>query len=91
MHKSRGFAFINFYERSSAAAAIAALDGYGYDHLILSVSWADPDAAAAPQHVPGPGAFPSLGGGRAPPPSFRNPSDSQAVDKYDKHIYGRDM
>lgn len=39
---SRGFAFINFYERQDAQAAIDKLDGHGYDHLILSVSWAAP-------------------------------------------------
>ena len=44
--QSRGFAFINFYDREDAARAIAALDGHGYDHLILSVSWANPSGAS---------------------------------------------
>jgi hypothetical protein len=39
---SRGFAFINFYERDDAQKSIDKLDGHGYDHLILSVSWAAP-------------------------------------------------
>mmetsp|Transcript_11820 Transcript_11820/g.35006 ORF Transcript_11820/g.35006 Transcript_11820/m.35006 type:complete len:328 (+) Transcript_11820:47-1030(+) len=39
---SRGFAFINFYQREDAQAAIDKLDGHGYDHLILSVAWAAP-------------------------------------------------
>lgn len=39
---SRGFAFINFYSRQHAQAAIDKLNGHGYDHLILSVSWATP-------------------------------------------------
>lgn len=39
---SRGFAFINFYQREDAQSAIDKLDGHGYDHLILSVSWAAP-------------------------------------------------
>ena len=71
--QSRGFAFINFYNRDDAAQAITALDGHGYDHLILSVSWANP-SAAAPTSAPSMGrdAFPTLGGagppgGGAPP------------------------
>eukprot|EP00887_Chlorella_sp_A99_P007692 scaffold20.g7692.t1 len=40
--ESRGFAFVNFVHREDAARAIAKLDGYGYDNLILSVSWAAP-------------------------------------------------
>jgi len=39
---SRGFAFVNFYSRDDAQTAINKLDGHGYDHLILSVSWAAP-------------------------------------------------
>jgi len=62
--QSRGFAFINFFHKQDAAAAIAKLDGHGYDHLILSVSWANPSAAAPAQKAPGMSAeaFPSLGG-----------------------------
>jgi len=61
--QSRGFAFINFFQKEDAAAAIAKLDGHGYDHLILSVSWANPSAAPA-QKAPGMSAeaFPTLGG-----------------------------
>jgi len=43
-HESRGFAFINFVNRDDAARAIKALDGYGYDNLILRVEWAAPRA-----------------------------------------------
>ena len=55
--------FINFFQKEDAAAAIAKLDGHGYDHLILSVSWANPSAAPA-QKAPGMSAeaFPTLGG-----------------------------
>ncbi|KAL3898694.1 MAG: hypothetical protein SGPRY_012787 [Prymnesium sp.] len=41
-HQSRGFAFINFVNRQDAQSAISKLDGHGYAHLILSVSWATP-------------------------------------------------
>lgn len=40
--ESRGFAFVNFVHREDAQRAINKLDGYGYDNLILSVSWAAP-------------------------------------------------
>lgn len=40
--QSKGFAFINFKKREDAAKAIQVLNGYGYDHLILSVEWAKP-------------------------------------------------
>ncbi|XP_068205130.1 eukaryotic translation initiation factor 3 subunit G-like isoform X2 [Palaemon carinicauda] len=40
--QSKGFAFINFKRREDAARAIQVLNGYGYDHLILSVEWAKP-------------------------------------------------
>jgi len=40
--QSKGFAFINFKRREDAAKAIQVLNGYGYDHLILSVEWAKP-------------------------------------------------
>lgn len=40
--QSKGFAFINFKRREDAAKAIHLLNGYGYDHLILSVEWAKP-------------------------------------------------
>lgn len=35
----KGFAYIHFKFRTDAAKAIAALNGHGYDHLILSVDW----------------------------------------------------
>ena len=38
----KGFAFINYVRKDDAAKAIATLDGYGYDHLILNVEWAKP-------------------------------------------------
>ncbi|KAK4321424.1 hypothetical protein Pmani_007763 [Petrolisthes manimaculis] len=40
--QSKGFAFINFKRREDANKAIQTLNGYGYDHLILSVEWAKP-------------------------------------------------
>lgn len=38
----KGFAFINYYRQEDAAKAIATLNGFGYDHLILNVEWAKP-------------------------------------------------
>merc|ERR1712013_30719 len=38
----KGFAFVNYYRKEDAAKAIATLNGYGYDYLILSVEWAKP-------------------------------------------------
>jgi len=38
----KGFAFINYYKQEDAAKAIATLNGFGYDHLILNVEWAKP-------------------------------------------------
>lgn len=40
--ESRGFGFVTFFNRADAARAIAKLDGYGYDHLILHLEWALP-------------------------------------------------
>lgn len=40
--QSKGFAFINFRRREDGAKSIQVLNGYGYDHLILSVEWAKP-------------------------------------------------
>ena len=40
--QSKGFAFITFKTREDAPKAIQVLNGYGYDHLILSVDWAKP-------------------------------------------------
>eukprot|EP00795_Rhopilema_esculentum_P010748 gene10748-19535_t len=39
-NQSKGFAFISYLRRDDAARAIKALQGYGYDHLILNVEWA---------------------------------------------------
>jgi len=38
----KGFAFVNYHRKEDAAKAIATLNGFGYDHLILSVEWAKP-------------------------------------------------
>lgn len=35
----RGFAYIHFKSKEDAHGAITALNGYGYDHLILKVDW----------------------------------------------------
>lgn len=40
----KGFAYVHFKTRSEAARAIQVLNGYGYDHLILSVDWSKPPA-----------------------------------------------
>ena len=42
-----------------AQKAIDALDGHGYDHLILSVNWANPSAGPA-QQAPPTGAIESI-------------------------------
>ncbi|ELR23587.1 Eukaryotic translation initiation factor 3 subunit [Acanthamoeba castellanii str. Neff] len=39
---SRGFAFVTFVYREDGAKAIEALNGFGYDHLVLAVEWAKP-------------------------------------------------
>ncbi|ETE64811.1 Eukaryotic translation initiation factor 3 subunit G [Ophiophagus hannah] len=39
--QSKGFAFISFHRREDAARAIAGVSGFGYDHLILNVEWAN--------------------------------------------------
>jgi len=40
--KSKGFAFINFKYRDNAQAAMNALNGKGFDYLILNIEWAKP-------------------------------------------------
>jgi len=88
-HESRGFAFINFFNREDAQNSINKLDGHGYDHLILSVSWANPSSGAGggggggPQPgVPGPGDPPP---GRAPPGDAR--LGARDTERFDSHIY----
>jgi len=39
---SRGFAFVTFVYREDGQKAIEALNGFGYDHLVLAVEWAKP-------------------------------------------------
>jgi translation initiation factor 3 subunit G len=41
---SRGFAFVSFVHRQDAERAMGALQGHGYDHLILKIEWAKPSA-----------------------------------------------
>eukprot|EP01025_Chloroclados_australasicus_P038386 TRINITY_DN3947_c0_g2_i2.p1 TRINITY_DN3947_c0_g2~~TRINITY_DN3947_c0_g2_i2.p1 ORF type:complete len:266 (+),score=39.06 TRINITY_DN3947_c0_g2_i2:116-913(+) len=41
-HEHRGFAFVNFRSRMDAERAMHALDGYGYDNMILRVEMAAP-------------------------------------------------
>jgi len=41
-NQCKGFAFVNYYKKEDAMKAISYLNGYGYDHLILSVEWAKP-------------------------------------------------
>lgn len=40
--ESRGFAFVSFMSRRDAERAMEALQGYGYDNLILRLEWAAP-------------------------------------------------
>lgn len=44
---SKGFAFVSFANRDDAQRAITAVDGYGYDNLILHVEWARPSGDSA--------------------------------------------
>ena len=46
-HQSRGFAFVSFSRMEDAERAMAALQGYGYDHLILKLEWARPSTRDA--------------------------------------------
>jgi translation initiation factor 3 subunit G len=41
-NESKGFAFITFRVQSDGQRCIDKLNGYGYDHLILSVEWSKP-------------------------------------------------
>ncbi|KAH8068844.1 hypothetical protein JL721_6416 [Aureococcus anophagefferens] len=54
---SRGFAFVSYIHRQDAERAMAALQGHGYDHLILKIEWAKPS-------VPKPDAEGASGGNR---------------------------
>ncbi|KAI9291263.1 translation initiation factor 3, RNA-binding subunit [Neoconidiobolus thromboides FSU 785] len=40
--RCKGFAFVSYYDKSDAEKARAALDGHGYDNLILRVDWSQP-------------------------------------------------
>jgi len=40
----KGFAFVTYLLKENAARAMKALNGYGYDHLILNVEWSKPTA-----------------------------------------------
>lgn len=46
--QSRGFAFVSFVNKADAAVAMQKLQGYGYDHLILKLEWARPNAPKDP-------------------------------------------
>jgi len=41
-NQCKGFAFVNYHKKEDAMKAISVLNGYGYDHLILSVEWSKP-------------------------------------------------
>ncbi len=38
---SKGFAFVTFTSKRDAQIAMDSLNGYGYDHLILKIEWAE--------------------------------------------------
>jgi len=40
--RSKGFAFVTYYNKEDGEKAIKKLNGHGYDNLILQVSWAKP-------------------------------------------------
>lgn len=42
--QSRGFAFVSFVNQDDAARAMEELQGFGFDHLILKLEWARPNA-----------------------------------------------
>lgn len=46
--QSRGFAFVSFVNKEDAAKAMDELQGFGYDHLILKLEWARPNAPKDP-------------------------------------------
>ncbi|KAG7353291.1 RRM domain containing RNA-binding protein [Nitzschia inconspicua] len=46
--QSRGFAFVSFVNKDDAAEAMEKLQGHGYDHLILKLEWARPNAPKDP-------------------------------------------
>jgi translation initiation factor 3 subunit G len=46
--QSRGFAFVSFVNKEDAAHAMEQLQGFGYDHLILKLEWARPNAPKDP-------------------------------------------
>ena len=82
--RRRGFAFINFFAREDAQKAIDKLDGHGYDHLILSVTWANPSAQGPRPEAPGMDAraFPTLGG-----PGGGTTDVRRQTDRFDKHVF----
>jgi|EP00900_Chrysochromulina_parva_P007360 translation initiation factor 3 subunit G len=90
-HQSRGFAFINFFSREDGQRAIDKLDGHGYDHLILSVSWANPSAGGdGPKAAPPTGAAfgPALGsGGPGGGGASRFEGRGSIADRYDKQVF----
>lgn len=46
--QSRGFAFVSFVNKDDAAVAMNELQGFGYQHLILKLEWARPNAPKDP-------------------------------------------
>ena len=40
--RSKGFAFVAFYERSDAEKAVKVMNGFGFNHLILEVEMSRP-------------------------------------------------
>lgn len=40
--ESKGYAYVSFYDKKDAETAIAKLNGYKLEYLLLSVEWAKP-------------------------------------------------
>ena len=40
--ESKGFGFVSFDSKADAEKALSKMNGFGYDSLILSVSWSQP-------------------------------------------------
>ncbi|OWZ16574.1 Eukaryotic translation initiation factor 3 subunit G [Phytophthora megakarya] len=71
--QSRGFAFVSFMYREDAEKAMAKLQGYGYDHLILKLEWAKPSNKPAQEDAGSMGTTFRSGYGKALPQNVAPP------------------